>query len=89
MNEPTAHELRVEHMIGEEYQPPGDRPEFHMPLRLADFECEHGRLPHDGTPPCGCWSVEMPEPTFETALDKLAAIRRQAIERGDLEEEAA
>lgn len=24
-------------------------------LRPADSECEHGRLPGDRTPPCGCW----------------------------------
>ena len=21
----------------------------------ASNECRHGRLPHDGPPPCGCW----------------------------------
>ena len=26
--------------------------------RLADHECEHGRLPFDSTPPCGCWPQE-------------------------------
>lgn len=26
--------------------------------RLADYECRHGRLPHDRTPPCGCWPGE-------------------------------
>jgi hypothetical protein len=26
--------------------------------RLADHECEHGRLPLDSTPPCGCWPEE-------------------------------
>lgn len=26
---------------------------------FADFECEHGRLPHDQTPPCGCWPNEV------------------------------
>lgn len=26
-------------------------------LRLADNECEHGRLPGDRTEPCGCWGV--------------------------------
>jgi hypothetical protein len=26
--------------------------------RLADHECRHGRLPHDRTPPCGCWPEE-------------------------------
>ena len=25
---------------------------------LADHECRHGRLPGDGTPPCGCWPEE-------------------------------
>lgn len=23
--------------------------------RLVDLECSHGRLPGDGTEPCGCW----------------------------------
>lgn len=27
---------------------------------LTDHECEHGRLPHDGTPRCGCWPEEGP-----------------------------
>jgi len=26
--------------------------------RLADNECDHGRLPGDCTPKCGCWSPE-------------------------------
>lgn len=26
----------------------------HTP-RLADLECDHGRLPDDRTAPCGCW----------------------------------
>jgi hypothetical protein len=25
---------------------------------LADHECQHGRLPLDRTPPCGCWPEE-------------------------------
>lgn len=25
---------------------------------LADDECEHGRLPGDHTPACGCWPEE-------------------------------
>ena len=25
----------------------------------ADRECEHGRLPGDATPPCGCWPEEV------------------------------
>lgn len=29
-------------------------------MRLADFECEHDRLPGDGTPICGCWPSELP-----------------------------
>lgn len=29
--------------------------------RLADHECQHGRLPGDRTPPCGCWPNE-PDP---------------------------
>jgi hypothetical protein len=24
----------------------------------AFWECAHGRLPHDSTPPCGCWPQE-------------------------------
>lgn len=27
-----------------------------LALPMADFECEHGRLPTDSTPDCGCWS---------------------------------
>lgn len=27
-------------------------------MPLADFECSHGRLPHDRTPVCGCWPQE-------------------------------
>jgi hypothetical protein len=27
----------------------------------AELECEHGRLPGDKTPPCGCWEAEDPE----------------------------
>jgi hypothetical protein len=26
--------------------------------RLADHECNCGRLPFDRTPPCGCWPQE-------------------------------
>jgi hypothetical protein len=26
----------------------------------AAWECRHGRLPTDGTPPCGCWGAEAP-----------------------------
>ena len=26
--------------------------------RLADHECQCGRLPFDRTPPCGCWPQE-------------------------------
>jgi hypothetical protein len=26
--------------------------------RLADHECQHGRLPFDRTPACGCWPQE-------------------------------
>ena len=26
--------------------------------RLADNECDHGRLPGDRTPKCGCWPQE-------------------------------
>jgi len=26
---------------------------------LADHECEHGRLPGDPSPACGCWSEAM------------------------------
>jgi hypothetical protein len=26
--------------------------------RLADHECDHGRLPFDRTPACGCWPQE-------------------------------
>ena len=26
--------------------------------RLADHECDHGRLPFDPTPACGCWPQE-------------------------------
>ena len=26
--------------------------------RLADHECDHGRLPGDRTPRCGCWPQE-------------------------------
>lgn len=29
-----------------------------MYMRLADFECQHDRLPGDLTPPCGCWPEE-------------------------------
>jgi hypothetical protein len=25
---------------------------------LADNECEHGRLPGDPSPPCGCYGTE-------------------------------
>lgn len=25
------------------------------PLASADYECEHGRLPGDRSPACGCW----------------------------------
>jgi hypothetical protein len=25
-------------------------------IRLADFECRHGKLPGDAGEPCGCWS---------------------------------
>ena len=25
----------------------------------AELECEHGRLPGDRTPACGCWAGEM------------------------------
>ena len=28
----------------------------------AELECEHGRLPGDRTPPCGCWESETMEP---------------------------
>jgi hypothetical protein len=27
-------------------------------MLLADFECQHGRLPTDATPPCGCFPHE-------------------------------
>ena len=45
--------------------PPGfslEGEQFRLSLRagrpLADFECEHGRLPHDGSPACGCFPDE-------------------------------
>ena len=48
--------------------------------RLADHQCEHGRLPGDRTPRCGCWPQEnasviaLPEP----ARIHPTAVRRQA-----------
>lgn len=27
-------------------------------MKLADDECQHGRLPGDSTPACGCWPDE-------------------------------
>lgn len=30
--------------------------------QLADDECQHGRLPGDRTPACGCWPIETREP---------------------------
>jgi hypothetical protein len=35
-------------------------------LKLADNECEHGRLAGDSTPPCGCWPSEPPIPVPTT-----------------------
>jgi hypothetical protein len=29
-------------------------------MNLADYECRHGRLPGDPTPPCGCFANERP-----------------------------
>ena len=26
--------------------------------KMADFECKHGRIAGDATPPCGCWPSE-------------------------------
>lgn len=42
--------------------------------RLADDECEHGRLRTDSTPACGCWPGESATPDpFEAAA---AAVRQ-------------
>ena len=48
-----------------------------VPRALADFECKHGRLSGDSTPPCGCWPAEA-----RNAIDELAAIRERAIAEG-------
>jgi hypothetical protein len=39
---------------------------------LADFECKHGRLPSDRTPPCGCW----PEESSELVKDLMGVIEQ-------------
>ncbi|HYB25588.1 MAG TPA: hypothetical protein VEF89_03145 [Solirubrobacteraceae bacterium] len=41
--------------------------------RLADHECQHGRLPGDSTPRCGCWPQEN-----QTVSPLQAAKRRTA-----------
>ena len=38
---------------------------------LADHECQHGRLPGDKGPSCGCWPEE--ELTLFTLPQKVAA----------------
>lgn len=46
----------------------------------AEYECKHGRLSHDSTPPCGCWLgeiapvVDLPEQmTLIPEVEELAA----------------
>ena len=49
--------------------------------RLADHECEHGRLPVDRTPSCGCWPQDA-APVIPlhsaTPIETAAAERRAA-----------
>lgn len=50
----------------------------------ADQECQHGRLPHDRTPECGCWTpssrpqlqLVLNLATDDTAVDRIAWLRR-------------
>lgn len=41
---------------------------------MADYECDHGRLAGDKTPPCGCWPTEPYTPWPATRGDELDRI---------------
>lgn len=46
---------RVAAALHAEMRAVDDDPSWHLPLLLADFECEHGHLPHDPKISCDCW----------------------------------
>jgi hypothetical protein len=37
---------------------------------MAEYECRHGRLNGDGSPPCGCWGRLEPLPEFMAECPK-------------------
>lgn len=50
-------------------------------VRLADFECSHGRLPGDTSTPCGCYPSETREAALamaETLLDRAREAKEEA-----------
>lgn len=49
---------------------------------LADFECRHGRLEHDPTPPCGCWPAELDTLAPADLAPELAAALTDRLPKG-------
>lgn len=57
---------------------------------LADHECEHGRMPEDLTPDCGCWTGRRPLAVTLAEAEELAtqgatydASREAELERSE------
>jgi hypothetical protein len=52
-------------------------------MNLADYECRHGRIPGDRTPPCGCFPNERAsdEPALPAETGEVIELRPRASRR--------